>query len=187
MDTKQDEKLLKLIAKGSQAAFNQFYETYVSFVLQIAITVLADRREAEDICHDVFIEVFQKPMQYSPDKGSVKAWLPVKTRSRCIDRLRKHQPALLNKLEKLDTIQSVKLEMYVLKEIEKEILEDAMNKLPPKQRELIYGAYFEGKTQRELATIYGKPIGTIKSSIRYGLQNLRKQKSLLHWARTDKE
>ncbi|MFS0671887.1 RNA polymerase sigma factor [Ornithinibacillus sp. 179-J 7C1 HS] len=187
MDTKQDEKLLKLIAKGSQAAFNQFYETYVSFVLQIAIKLLEDQKEAEDICHDVFIEVFQKPLQYRPDRGSVKAWLAVKTRSRCIDRLRKHQPVLLNKLEKLDTEQSIKLEMYVLMEIEREILESALNQLPQKQRDLIYGAYFEGKSQRELANMYDKPLGTIKSSIRYGLQNLRKQKTLLHWARTDKE
>lgn len=187
MDTKQDETLLKLIAKGSQAAFRQFYENYVSFVLQIAIKVLEDRTEAEDICHDVFIEVYQKPLQYKPEKGSVKAWLAVKTRSRCIDRLRKKQPVLVNKLEKLDTKQVVELEMHVLLEIEKDILMDALEKLPKKQRELIYGAYFEGKTQRELAEKYGKPLGTVKSAIRYGLSNLRKQKSLLHWARTDKE
>jgi RNA polymerase sigma factor (sigma-70 family) len=187
MDANRDEQLLKLISKGSIAAFNQFYENYVSFVLQIAIKVLEDRSEAEDICHEVFIEVFQKPLQYRPDKGSVKAWLAVKTKSRCIDRLRKHQPILVNKLEKLDTEQAIKLEIHVLMDIEKEILETALQQLPKKQRDLIYGAYFEGKTQRELAEAYGKPLGTINSSIRYGLQNLRKQKSLVQWARTDRE
>jgi RNA polymerase sigma factor (sigma-70 family) len=187
MDMNKDEKLLKLISKGSQAAFNQFYENYISFVLQIAIKVLEDRVEAEDICHEVFIEVYQKPLQYKAHKGSVKAWLAVKTRSRCIDRLRKRQPVLVNKLEKLDNEQSIKLEIHVLMEIEREVLEQALNKLPKKQRDLIYGAYFEGMTQKELAEAYEKPLGTIKSTIRYGLQNLRKQKSILHWARMDRE
>ncbi|GGA73187.1 RNA polymerase sigma factor [Ornithinibacillus halotolerans] len=187
MDTERDKHLLNLIAEGSQHAFNQFYQHYVSFVLQIAVNVIGDPKEAEDVCHDVFIEVYQKPNQYNAHRGSVKAWLAVKTRSRCIDRLRKNEPILVNKLEKLDTEQAVLLEKHVLMDIEKEIIFNALNKLPNKQKELIIGAYFEGKTQRELAETYNKPLGTIKSSIRYGLRALRKQKSLLQWAKADRE
>ncbi|SHG21132.1 RNA polymerase sigma factor [Ornithinibacillus halophilus] len=189
MDDKQsrDIELLKLIGKKSQAAFNQFYQDHISFILTIAIQVLGDRTEAEDVCHDIFIEIYEKPHQYKQSKGSIKAWLAVKTRSRCIDRLRKKRPILVQKLEKLDSEEAVKTEIHVLNQIENKLLLNALDQLPEKQRDIIYAVYFEGKTQRELAEDFNKPLGTIKSSIRYGLNNLRKQKTLLQWAKMDRE
>lgn len=175
--------LLKLISKGSQTAFNEFYNTYISFVLQIATQIICDKSEAEDITHEVFIEVYEKPQQYNPERGSVKAWLAVKTRSRCIDRLRKKQPLLINKLELLDSEDTVKTEFAVLLRIEQELILKALQQLPKKQRDVIYGAYFEEKTQRELAETLDHPLGTIKSLVRYGLNNMKKQKSLLNWMR----
>lgn len=181
MNKREDFRLLQLIAKGSEAAFNQFYELYVSFVLHIAIQVLGDQSEAEDITHEILLEVFEKPQQYKPERGSIKAWLAVKTRNRCIDLLRKKKPVLINKLELLDTADSVKTELAVLIQIEQEILFKALQQIPKKQRQVIYGAYFEEKTQRELADSLNRPLGTIKSLARYGLRNMRKQKDLLQW------
>lgn len=181
MDKQEDIHLLKLIAKGSETAFNQFYEMYVLFVLRIATQVLGDQIEAEDVTHEIFIEVYEKPHQYKPNRGSIKAWLAVKTRSRCIDRLRKKQPVLIHKLELLDTEDEVKTELAVLLQIEKELIVEALSQIPKKQREVIYGAYFEGKTQMELAKSLDRPLGTIKSLVRYGLRNMRKQKDLLNW------
>jgi len=179
--------LLTQIAQGSKQAFNQFYETYIPFVLHIAVQILGDSSEAEDLCHDIFLDIFQHPERYDPQKGSVKAWLAVKTRSRSIDRLRKRKPVLIHKLELLETEDAVKTELYVLNKIENETLLEALRHIPEKQRKIIYGAYFEGKTQRELAEALDEPLGTIKSSIRYGLQNMRKQKSLLNWAKSGGE
>jgi len=181
METQENIRLLKLIDKGSETAFNEFYEAYVTFVLQIATQILSDQIEAEDITHEIFLEVYEKPRQYKPHRGSIKAWLAVKTRSRCIDRLRKKQPVLIHKLEQLDTADAIKTEQSVLNQIEKETILRALEQLPAKQREVIYLAYFENKTQVELAESLDRPLGTIKSLVRYGLKNLRKQKDLLNW------
>ena len=135
----------------------------------------------------IFLEVYQNPGQYNPKKGSVKAWLAVKTKSRCIDRLRKSKPLLVHKLEQLDTIEAIEIERNVLKHIQKDLILEALKHLPKKQQLVIYGAYFEDKTQRELAKSLNKPLGTIKSSIRYGLQNLRKQKIIRNWMKTSGE
>jgi len=105
----------------------------------------------------------------------------VKTRHKCIDRLRKKKPVLIQKLEHLDTKGAVETELSVLLQLEKELILDALKQIPSKQREVIYGAYFEGKTQMELAESFNRPLGTIKSLIRYGLRNMRKQKDLLNW------
>lgn len=181
MDQQEGIRLLKLIAKRSEIAFNQFYETYISFVLQISSQVLGDQSEAEDVTHEVFLEIYKKPQQYKPDRGSIKAWIAVKTRHKCIDRLRKKKPVLIQKLEHLDTKGAVETELSVLLQLEKELILDALKQIPSKQREVIYGAYFEGKTQMELAESFNRPLGTIKSLIRYGLRNMRKQKDLLNW------
>ncbi|NLI69132.1 MAG: sigma-70 family RNA polymerase sigma factor [Bacilli bacterium] len=154
---------------------------YAPFVLKIAKQLVSDPLEAEDICHDIFLEVFEKPGEYDDAKGTVKAWLAVKTKHRSIDRLRKKKPVLVRKLEQLDTKEAVKTELEVLKSLEKNVLLEALAHLPEKQREVIYGAYFENKTQTELARTLNKPLGTIKSNVRYGLNNLRKYKKLRQW------
>src|SRR5690625_2925675 len=181
MEKEQSKRLLQLIAKKSETAFQQFYELHVSFILQIAYQILKDMREAEDVTHEVFIEVYENPHAYQPSRGSVRAWLAVKTKSRSIDRLRQKRPILVHKLEQLDTADSVRTELSVLLQIEREILFEALQQTPEKQREVIYGAYFEGKTQTELAQSLNRPLGTIKSLVRYGLRNMRKQKALLNW------
>jgi len=180
----RDHLLLHSAAQGCELSFNRFYERYVMFVLHIATQVLSDRNEAEDVTHDVFLEVYQKPKEYNPEKGSIKAWLAVKTRHRCIDRLRKKKPVLVHKLELLDTEADVKTELSVLLQIEQELILDALQQIPKKQREVIYGAYFEEKTQVELSEHLNRPLGTIKSLVRYGLRNLQKHKQLMNWIRT---
>ena len=181
MDNKRGIQLLKKIGEGSESSFNEFYNGYVSFVLQIATKTLGDRLEAEDVTHDIFMEIYEKSNSYHQQKGSVKAWLAVITRHRCIDKLRKKKPVLVNKLEFLNTKDAVRTELAVLLKIEQELILDALKEIPPKQREVIYGAYFEGKTQVELSKSLNRPLGTIKSLVRYGLKNMQRNKRLLNW------
>ncbi|WP_085991212.1 RNA polymerase sigma factor [Oceanobacillus senegalensis] len=182
MDNNQESvELLKQIKNGSKDAFNPFYEIHSSFVFHIAYQVTGNRVEAEDICHDVFIEVFQKAAQYKPNKGSVRAWLAVKTKSRSIDRLRKKKPLLIQKLESLSYQEVQGADLAFLKEIESKIILEALNHIPKSQREAIYRSYFKGETHKQISQDMQKPLGSVKSLIRYGLQNLRKQKSILRW------
>ena len=72
-------------------SFDELYKQNASYVYKIALYIIRDPVEAEDLCHDVFLEVIQHPEQYDPQRGSIKAWLGVKTRRRAIDRLRKQR------------------------------------------------------------------------------------------------
>ena len=173
--------LLQDMEQNSREAFDRFYQLHLDFVFQIAFHIVGNKAEAEDVCHDVFLEVYQKPHQYNPNKGSVKAWLAIKTKSRSLDHLRKKKPVLVERLESFLTATDKDAEITVLQELEREVILTALDHIPEDQRKVIYGAYFEGKTQRELADKMGRPLGTIKSLVRYGLNNLRKQKTVLHW------
>ena len=183
-ENRQSIRWLNQMSLGSKQSFDLFYEKHVHFVFQIALNILGDYNEAEDITHDVFLEVLQKAQQYNPQKGSIKAWLAVKTKSRCLDRLRKKKPLLVNKLESLLSKEEKGADVQFLKELESHILQDALMELPPEQREAIVRAYFNGESHREIADDMQKPLGSVKSLIRYGLNNLRKQKKLAHWVET---
>ncbi|WAA09920.1 RNA polymerase sigma factor [Fervidibacillus albus] len=185
MEDKEALQLIKNMTVGSKHSFDQFYETYIPFVFQIAYHMLGDYSEAEDVSQDVFLEVLQKIDQYDPKKGSVKAWLAVKTKSRCLDRLRKKRPVLVNRLEKMAREKEQGADMAFLEQIEKKIIFDALTHLPEAQREAIVRSYFNGETHREIAGAMEKPLGSIKSLIRYGLNNLRKQKNIVHWVESN--
>ncbi|SER57574.1 RNA polymerase sigma-70 factor, ECF subfamily [Gracilibacillus ureilyticus] len=176
-----DHLLIKQMAENQKNAFDLFYEKYHRYIFQIAYNIIKNRLEAEDICHDVLIEIYQKANQYSTDRGSVKAWIAIRTRSRALDRLRKKTELLANKMEDILTKVSPAADQYVIENMEKEVLQRALNRLPLEQRQAIYYMYFDQFTQKEIALELGRPLGSVKSSVRYGLQNLRKQKSLLRW------
>lgn len=182
-----EERLLRDMANGSITAFEQFYERYVSLVLHIALRIVKDRMEAEDICHDLFLEVWKKAGQYNPKRGSVEAWLAVMARSRSLDRMRKKQrlpitPEENATLEQASTAAAA--EENVLARLDREVLGQALSQIPPAQARALQGMYYEAKTQRELATNMNRPLGTVKSLIRYGLDNIRKQLSQSGWLET---
>ncbi|WP_163971439.1 RNA polymerase sigma factor [Oceanobacillus halotolerans] len=184
-DNQESIQLLKQIAAGSRHSFDRFYEKHIEFIFRIAFQLVKDKAEAEDICHEVFLEVFQKYHQYNSRKGSVKAWLAVKTRSRSLDRLRKKKPLLIHKLERIVVQEEIGAEVQFLSQLERKVLMEALSHIPNDQREAIYNAYFKERTQKEIAQIMDKPLGTVKSLIRYGIQNLRKQKSILQWVESN--
>ncbi|HEU5139833.1 MAG TPA: RNA polymerase sigma factor [Bacillales bacterium] len=180
------QMLIGEIRGGSIEAFDAFYEQLVPFVFRIALKTTGDKREAEDVCHDVFLEVYRRPNGYEPSRGSVKAWLAVKTRSRCLDRLRKKQRVILEepKEQKLpffaDKVDST--EELVFSKVEREVLKRALERIPEAQRQALHGKYFDSRTQNEIADEMSRPVGTVKSLIRYGIRNVRRQLRESGWA-----
>jgi RNA polymerase sigma factor (sigma-70 family) len=178
----EGERLLREMGRGSRAAFEAFYERYAAFVYRVALRMLHDPMEAEDLCHDIFLEAYRTAAQYDRQRGSVEAWLAVKTKSRCMDRLRRTQ-AKQQREQAADShpLQGDSVEETVLAKLERETVRNVLNGIPEPQRQAVYGAYFQAKTHRELADIMARPIGTVKSLIRYGLHNLRKQLAETGW------
>ncbi|WP_062046596.1 RNA polymerase sigma factor [Bacillus sp. JCM 19034] len=169
------DELLKQIEAGSIEAFELFYEQYHRFVFSIAFKHLQNQQEAEDVSHEVFIEVARKAGQYESSRGSVEAWIAIKTRSRSIDWLkRKKEYAYENINEFQEKKHQVQLEENVLRKLDREALTTAMSRLPYPQRQAIYHSYFKELSHREIADKLQAPLGSVKSAIRYGLNNLRK-------------
>ena len=72
-------------------------------------------------------------------------------------------------------------ETITMGKLDRELLQEAIGELPLTQRNAIYAAYFQEKTQNEMATDWKVPLGTVKSWVRYGIGNLKKQLEKRGW------
>ncbi|GIQ70236.1 RNA polymerase subunit sigma-24 [Xylanibacillus composti] len=183
MGGQSDTNLLEGIAKGSGAAFSRLYERYNGMVMRIAWQVTKDWSEAEDVCHDVFIEVLRKAGQYDPSRGSIEAWLKVLARCRAKDRLRKRNrfvPLADWEDSSVPVWFSVpeSVELRVLQRLEAERVKRELDQIPDLQRAAVYGKYVATLSHKELAASLKRPVGTVKSLIRYGVRNVRKRLEL---------
>ncbi|MFB9278613.1 RNA polymerase sigma factor [Cohnella cellulosilytica] len=187
-------ELFSLMREGSAEAFDRFYGQAAPFVMGIAGKLLGgDRMEMEDVCHDVLLTVITQPEKYSPERGSVEAWLAVLTKSRCMDRLRKRRRIVL---EPRETPFEQRLawageaaalpEQRVLAKMEGEALRQALAELDGVQRRTLAEVYYSRRTRKELAEAWQVPEGTVKSRVRYGLSHLHKAMERLGWSNGSK-
>src|SRR5205807_7424800 len=83
-----DIQLVRAAARGGSQALAGLYDRYASVLLAVGQRVLGNAREAEDLLHDVFLEVWRRAGDYDRARGSVRAWLLMRMRSRALDRRR---------------------------------------------------------------------------------------------------
>jgi len=186
------EKLLAEIREGSASAFDRLYGLTAPMVRAIALQILGDPMDAEDVCHDVFLQVICHPERYDPSRGSVEAWLAVLAKSRATDRLRRKKRLLLaaerERLERdswMARETDAEPESRVLAKLQSEAVRLALLEVPRAQRQALAAAFYQGRTQRELAEEWRVPLGTIKSRVRYGLGHLRRALTHMGWAEAE--
>lgn len=178
-------RALRDMCRGSTEAFDAFYSRFAPLVMQIALRTLGDRMEAEDVCHDVFLEALKRGDSYEEGRGSIAAWLAVMARSRSLDRLRKRSKVIASDAmaeEPRPCLTADPAEELALDRLRQEALKEALLQLPAEQRSAVISRYFGAQTQREMSSAWNVPIGTVKSWLRYGLSNLRKQMEKRGWS-----
>ncbi|QHT62149.1 sigma-70 family RNA polymerase sigma factor [Paenibacillus lycopersici] len=175
--------LLREMREGSVEAFDAFYARYSPLIFGIALRMLGDRMEAEDACHDIFLEALRRGGRYDPQRGSVDAWLAIMTRSRCLDRLRRGKKLVHREAWEADAIPGTEdaAEDKVLTRLQREDIRDAIRALPANQLQAVVSSYYGAKTHSEMASAWNVPLGTVKSWVRYGLNNIRKQLEKRGW------
>lgn len=181
-ETNEMERAMREMCEGSTEAFDRFYARYAPYVLQLAKRMLRDPMEAEDLCHDVFLEAIKKGFRYDPGRGSVEAWLAIMTKSRCLDRIRRRKRVEASEQAELQSASAAdETERLVVRRMQAEALQEAMQTLPARQKEAVAYSYLTARTHKEIADDWNVPLGTVKSLIRYGVGNLRKYLAKKGW------
>ncbi len=170
--------LIQQITQREENALSILYDCYASILYNLAFRILGVREEAEEVILDVFVQVWQNPQKYQPERGSVDAWLFLLTRSRSLDRLRTRQRQ--TKAVHASTCQlysapesslTPEESLYIAERRER--VSDALEQLPMEQRQALELAYFQGLTYSEIGAATGKTLGTVKTRLRLGLSKLR--------------
>jgi RNA polymerase sigma-70 factor (ECF subfamily) len=173
-----DGELLRDIASGDRAALAQVYDRYAPTLLALAQRFMGNRNDAEDLIHDLFIEVWQRADSYDPRRGSVRTWLLLRTRSRALDRLRSAGWRLLlgsSPAEDLSEAQdALPPDEELLRRATEEQVRSAVLILTTEERGLVEMIYVKGCSLSEVAGQLGAPLGTVKSRLSRLLGKLRR-------------
>lgn len=150
----------------------ELYDRYSPLVYSVALRVLGDTGNAEDVLQEVFMQLWRNPDVFDSSRGNLGAWLAVIARNRAIDALRRRKPD--TNLE--DVIVSVNHDVSAAADRSRAMqkVREILGGMPGPQREALELAYFEGLSHTEIASKTGEPLGTIKTRIRAGLLSLRK-------------
>lgn len=172
----EDSRLLSAIQSGSQDAMASFFDRYSGLVYSIAMRVLNDSGEAEDVMQEIFIQIWQDPGKFVSGRGSLGGWLVVVARNRAIDRLRRRKPS--DPVELFALPSSVNLDRESERALLLERVRGVMAGLPLEQRQSVELAFFDGLSHSEIAEKTGEPLGTVKTRIRLALIAIRKELSV---------
>ena len=170
-DAGGEMRLVARIRAGDQQAMSELYDRYSKVVYAVALRVLQDAAGAEDVLQDVFLQLWRNPDAFDASRGSLAAWLAVIARHRSIDRLRKRRPE--TNIEDCVIASGLDLRDETERALLIEKVRGALASMSPEQRQAMELAFFQGLTHTEIAEKTGEPLGTIKTRIRSGLQQLR--------------
>jgi RNA polymerase sigma-70 factor (ECF subfamily) len=170
-----DPVLMVAIGRWSEAALAEVYRRHGGTVHALARRVLGQDGRADDVTQDVFVEVWDRPERFDPDRGSLRTFLLTIAHGRAVDRLRSDtaRAGREQRTAREAVVAAYDVEKQFSDRSVTEQLKGAVGTLPEGERKAIELAYFGGHTYREVAALIGEPEGTVKSRIRAGLRHLR--------------
>jgi RNA polymerase sigma-70 factor (ECF subfamily) len=177
LDLAPDRVDVDAMAAGDSRGLERLYRRHAPTMLGLARRILRDAASPEDVVHDVFLEAWRRASTYDPQRGSVRAWLLLRLRSRCIDRLRnarlrERTPWIDAILLALDDAGDAHLERLLLAP-DRSRVERALASLSPEHREVLWLGYYGGLTMSEISAKLGIALGTVKSRTQAALMRLR--------------
>jgi len=166
--TMPDSELVRQITRGNPAALGELYDRHAVVLLGILVRVLGAQQEAEDVLHEVFLEVWERASDYDETRGSVRAWLVMRARSRGLDRLR-----ALGRRRVLTQDDLAAALPPAPAHAETISVRRALALLAPELKRLLELGYFEGMSSTEIAEHEQLAVGTVKSRVARALAELR--------------
>lgn len=175
--TTDDAAVVSRMANGDETALAALYDQWMQLVYSLAMHLLRDADEAEDVVEETFWQAWQRASTYDASRGTVRSWLLTIARSRSLDRLRSRQRQRDESVLGADQLSAIAADSDPSLDAEgkerRTLVLQALRELPDDQRRALELAYFRGLSQAEIAEYLDEPLGTIKTRMRLGMQKLR--------------
>jgi RNA polymerase sigma-70 factor (ECF subfamily) len=177
-----DIELLKRVSNSDSKALEILYNRYSPLLYTIIKKIVTDEETAQQALAEVFVIVWRKIDRFDCNTGNPYTWLVTLTRNKAVDIIRRRRsdsdfreyddkyendfiiPSISNNAEALDLKEALNKRIN---------FEEALNKLTDAQQYVIYLAYYQGFTEKEIAAKLNIPEQTVKSKIKFALINLR--------------
>jgi RNA polymerase sigma-70 factor, ECF subfamily len=174
-----DEELMEQLRIGQADALAVLFDRHYRLVFSVALRILHDHGEAEDLMQEVFLEIYRKVEAYDPDKGNAKTWILQYAYHRSLNRQK-----YLSVRNFYDGRQDSDLMQWELPQSPNgwnglsyndwaQVLEKAMSSLSEKERRILDLAYFQGLPLKEIAAQIREPLGNVRNHYYRGLKKLR--------------
>jgi RNA polymerase sigma-70 factor (ECF subfamily) len=171
-----DEQLMAQLKEGRHDALAILFDRYHRLVFSIALKIVRDRGEAEEVMQNVFLEVFRAVTQFNPAKGTTKVWLLQYAYHRAISRKEYLNIRSFYRQEEVSRAERASPEHNFgkLTSLETEhLLEKGLASLSPPQRKVIQLASFEGLSMNEIAVQTHESVVNVRNHYYRGLRKLR--------------
>jgi RNA polymerase sigma-70 factor, ECF subfamily len=179
-DRQADLAVLARMAGGDRDALAELYDRHARPIYSLALRILQDHLDAEDVVQDVFTQAWTQSSRYDAARGAVAAWLLNLARSRAIDRLRARRarpdtaaPGAVPHVIADAPDRGVAPDVQLMFSEQIAHVRAALGELPVLQRVAIELAYYEGLTHAEISERLEEPLGTVKTRIRQAMIRLR--------------
>lgn len=163
--TTNDNQLIKRILDGNHNAYGQLVDQYKDLVFSLALRMLKNREEAEEVAQDAFIKVYKSLDKFKGD-SKFSTWIYKVTYNTCLDNIKKNKKHLNNvsidefTFNKIETIDNA-LEGMIKAE-KSSLIKQCINRLSSDDSYLLTLYYFEELSLDEMSDIINASSNTIK-------------------------
>ena len=171
-----DELLVRVGRDRDKSAFAELFDYFAPRVKSFLLRFGTDMSLAEEIAQEAMIMVWRRAETYDPRQSAASTWIFTIARNKRIDRLRRENRPLPDMTDPAVMPESIKTgEIQVARMQQEKKIRHALKNLPEEQAKMIFSAYYEEKSHREIAEESGVALGTVKSRIRLALNRMRAQ------------
>ena len=167
-----DEALLALVARSDDEALAELYDRFGRIAYGLALRILRDDALAQDAVQEAFLGVWRSADRFLAERAKASTWILTLVHRRAVDLVRREERRRGEPLPETEPAVDAPVD-EAERLVQRELVNQALRRLPDDQREALELAYYGGYTQSELAERLGQPLGTIKSRMFTGLGRLR--------------
>ena len=174
------EQALQACARGERQALQDLYKQESRYLLGVALRIVRQRQQAEDVLHDAFMAIWTRADSFDATKGAGRGWMYSVTRNLALNSVRNGAREVSvdeETAEALDAQGSMEAHRQVSDAFELNAslgkLNDCLSRLEPARRNCILYAYVDGCSHGEIAARTQTPLGTVKAWIKRGMGSLR--------------
>lgn len=166
MDNEREIKLIKNFILGDEQSFNELVKQFQKSIYWQARRMVGNHFDADEVTQQVIIVLYKK-LETFKFNSSLQTWIYKITQTRCLNLIKKRKIRKIFSLED-KSVRNLKLKDDIISNVEEKEklneLNNVLNNLPIRQREVFIFRHFEGLSYKEISEITGKSVGGLKAN-----------------------